>query len=220
MSTVGELGATGLALMLDGATDQQPALLISGIGFVLQCMFIFYMLVYIFEQEHDRERAHVPLLFAAVYLNSIISTSSIMQGIKALGGLTEQISNQAFLGEQAARMVIVLDSMVIPGLMVVVGGLWLGTSSSIEDLVLNATAVAFVNDIDNAMGRIIDWALGSARKGDSRYCAWHGDLEKNAVFGYNQVGVTDSDNISLAVYAVLGMLPVAAVITAVSYFLV
>jgi hypothetical protein len=123
-------------------------------AWILQFCVLFYMLrrvVRIASLPPVEKDVPFSIIFAAVYLhfmnciNDLPFSMSIVRHIKDL--------HRTPTDYMIAMPVFLMDGLLIPAASLIIGALYLCTSATVSDVILNSCAVAFIGNIDN-------WLLG------------------------------------------------------------
>lgn len=101
------------------------------------------------DSEEGRDAYNVPfsIIFAAIYLHFINCVNDLPYSLSIashIGGLHSELSHRL-----VAIPTFALDGLVVPFTSLVIGALYLCTSVSVADVILNSCAVAFISNIDN-----------------------------------------------------------------------
>lgn len=91
------------------------------------------------------------IIFISIYLHFLNCVGELpysLQLFRHLPDFHDKLSDLFLMGS-----VLISDAFVIPLLSLIIGGLYLCTSRTVADAILNAVAVAFIHEIDN-------WILG------------------------------------------------------------
>lgn len=120
-------------------------------SFLLQGTILYYMANVVRDNMHDEDIVReVPqaVLFVAIYLHFLNCISNVPLAVAVAGQMHVRHEGRVlFLIE--AYLLWCLDAVVVPMLTLVIGALYLCTSTSVADVVLSACAVAFVGNVDN-----------------------------------------------------------------------
>lgn len=117
----------------------------------LQLVLLFYMWVQIAPRADSLHPLPFGLIFVAIYLHFLNCMQEIpyaLQIFRYFVDFHDDLRDLLWFG-----FVLIADGFVIPALCFVLGALYLCTSVTIADIILNAVAVAFVREIDN-------WIIG------------------------------------------------------------
>lgn len=124
----------------------------------IQCWFVQGGLIYYLMSElrtwpeGSQKDLPSPLLILALYLHTVICLNDIALAFTIFGQL-RNIATNASQFYFVAPMIF-MDTFVIPASSLVVGTLYLVTSRTVSDVILNSCALAFIGNIDN-------WILGA-----------------------------------------------------------
>jgi len=121
---------------------------------LLQVGMLYFLSTQLVNRADLHEHYHeLPgsIVFIAIYLHFMNCTQELPYSWQLFHYLPDFHEDLSDLIVMAA--VLIMDSFLVPLLSLFLGGLYLCTSRSIGDVILNAVAVAFVHDIDN-------WILG------------------------------------------------------------
>lgn len=119
-------------------------------GFFLQYTILYFMGKQLkpYEEDFNNPRdVDRLILTVAVYLHIVNCMSGLPFGLTTLfhfGSLKE-----SWLEFCVAGPLFIIDSVVTPSMTLAIGSLYLCTSSSVSDVILNSCAVAFIGNIDN-----------------------------------------------------------------------
>jgi len=154
---ISQIGASGVVL-LRTPSDRKLAILLSFAGIMLQTMFLYFMSLYSWMNVGGTKVTHdapCVLLFGSIFMNTVSCCASMITGMKAW-------HTTAPKGYETIHCILVgLDSFVIPSVSVLVGSVFLCTSSNIASLVLSSTAMAFVCSINSRLAALISWSLSA-----------------------------------------------------------
>jgi len=148
---VSDLGISGgmLSCYHEGNANEMLTQYLMGFLLALHCFALQGIVVYYIYQfvaakmgEHDVKDAPWVLVVVAIYLH----LHNIVSAIPAGGSAVVKAFND---GAWLALSVIFVDSVIMPVVTIILGALFLCTSGSINDLLLNSCAVAFVTYIDD-----------------------------------------------------------------------
>lgn len=163
--TIKDVGFSGVACM-QNMGNFEVACTVMAVGAVLQIIFVVFMCLHIEEDAHDddtKDARFYVLACAAIFTNALVSGSHVLKGFKVWKSMGRTANKQILSRWRALPHIIVIwDGFVMPLTLALVGGLWLCTSSKIDDLILNATAVGFISQIDALLANGLDMALGSS----------------------------------------------------------
>jgi hypothetical protein len=120
----------------------------------LQVPILYFLTQLLHERPHPTEDKHLPhlLVFIAIYVHFITVFGELALSLtlfRRLGDLTSTASTRL-----AVTLIFIVDSFILPSAAVIIGALYLCTSFTVADVILNSCAVAFITDIDN-------WILGA-----------------------------------------------------------
>lgn len=156
---ISRVGASGVAL-LRRQCDRHTGIMFAFAGIMLQTVFLYYMAVAscrkIYEevtQDVSPSPTPVPLLFCSLFCNTLVCCASLILGMKCL----TTTAPQGY--EELHRVLVYLDSFVIPLVSAAVGALLLCSSRGIASLVFNSTAMAFVCSINMQIAGLMSWSL-------------------------------------------------------------
>jgi hypothetical protein len=198
------IGASGVAL-LRKPSDRQFGISLSFAGIMLQIVFLYFIAVSSVRLQgvsktiasYD-QAAPGPLLFCSMFFNSMTCCANFASGVKAW-------ETSAPVGyENIHHALVFLDSFLIPSVAIVIGSIYLWSSTTISGLVFNATAMAFVCRINMQIAGLMSWSLSA-----------HG----GRAFQPARVCIKDSVNtVQYAYYSLIGsalvamaMMPVAII---------
>lgn len=150
-----ELGVIGL--MCAGGTWQvlvRVSLCMS--WWFIEAVFLYYLYTSISPFNEGDEQAPILLVVVAIFVHVQTSFADVSNGIRVL--MYTSRMNMAIV-----RVIAVfIDAFVIPFIVAVLGGVYLYFSSSVEDVILNATALTFVSKIDEECQRSLSLWSGAA----------------------------------------------------------
>lgn len=150
-----DMGISGMALLdtqkssgINGLSLRITLPLIAAQAWSLQFIILFYMVTSLQPRPVEPDqRLPRPIIFAAVYLHFIHTTTDLPFSVMAMRHLHhfhETTFDRALCG-----IVFAGDALIIPLCSMIIGSLYLCTSATVGDVILNSCAVAFVGDIDN-----------------------------------------------------------------------
>lgn len=154
---VDEVGLSGMSIMPADETcgiskmkNKYIVPLIAVQAAALQVGMLYFLAAQLVPRGELHPRFHelpTSLVFIAIYLHFLNCTQEIpysWQIFQHFHDFHEKKSDLIVMGG-----VLILDAFVVPLLSFALGALYLCTSRTISDVILNAVAVAFVHDIDN-----------------------------------------------------------------------
>jgi len=166
---ISEMGLSGLCfldLTQRSASDWPlkytlPCLACQGFG--LQVIFLGYLLDSLAPQESENVGIPIALMnIAAVYVHFV----NVVQGL--LFDFNRIIHLPHLHPEPCEKLCVgficLMDSLVVPGCTLVIGSLYLCTSSTAGDLIVNAVGVAFITNIDNFIINIYTTSCKALKK--------------------------------------------------------
>lgn len=125
---------------------------------LLQVGLLYFLSMQLRSESGDTQPNHpVSIIVLAIYLHFLNCFQEFPYSWQLFTHLTDfhpELSHLTILGG-----VLITDAFVVPILSFVIGGLYLCTSVTVGDVILNAVAVAFVREIDN-------WILGLSIRAD------------------------------------------------------
>lgn len=157
--SVNELGAMGIMCKKGSNGDPKggplPELviqifLLSTLWF-LQTVLLQYLYTAIEPFEEDEEHPPTLLVAVAIYVHVISCFSEFSVGLKVIG--VTSCMHQAI----CRTGVVIFDVFVISCTQAVVGGLFIYSSKSVADVVLNSVGVSFISSIDDTI--VTQWSL-------------------------------------------------------------
>lgn len=166
---IGEMGLSGLCFLdlnKQSASDWPlkytlPCLALQGFG--LQIIFLGYLLDSLAPQQATQLGIPIALMnIAAVYVHFV----NVVQGLLFD---FNRIIHLPVLHKEPCEMfcvgfICLMDSLVVPGCTLVIGALYLCTSSTAGDLIVNAVGVAFITNIDNFIINIYTTSCKALKK--------------------------------------------------------
>lgn len=166
---INEMGLSGLCfldLTKRSASDWPlkytlPCLAFQGFG--LQIIFLGYLLDSLAPQQASNVGIPIALMnMAAVYVHFV----NVVQGLLFD---FNRIIHLPVLHKEPCEMfcvgfICLMDSLVVPGCTLVIGALYLCTSSTAGDLIVNAVGVAFITNIDNFIINIYTTSCKALKK--------------------------------------------------------
>lgn len=164
-----DMGVSGMALAADSA-DARHVLLIACQAFCLQAMILWYIYKTLLPRPNPDvpKDLPLPLVVAAIYLHFVMCVRDLPQSMLLLRQFTTGWSPQKLV----FGTIFVTDALVVPLTQLFVGALFLCTSMTVADVILNACAVNFISTIDNtilevyrALNELIDDEDDSSDKG-------------------------------------------------------
>lgn len=177
------MGLSGMALLsmsgsagISGLDYQQLLPLCALQAWILQGTILFYMarrITRLSGESPEDEEKDVPsfIVFAAIYLhfinciNDLPYSLSLVAHVRDLHPKTKEF--------RIALPVFVMDGFVVPFTSLAVGALYLCTSLSVSDVILNSCAVAFIGNIDNwilSLNEKLNKSANEDAAGDLRVC--------------------------------------------------
>mmetsp|Transcript_99298 Transcript_99298/g.258913 ORF Transcript_99298/g.258913 Transcript_99298/m.258913 type:complete len:491 (-) Transcript_99298:87-1559(-) len=145
---VDDMGISGMCLV---CTDKQmrTVVLIAAQAFVLQALILYYIAAAL--QPHPRLSAAkalpVSIVYAAIYLQFIVVVKDIPRSLfvaRWFHQLHEKWTETIVFG-----FIFVVDAFVIPLAQLFIGALFLCTSTTIVDVLMNSFALSYISSIDN-----------------------------------------------------------------------
>jgi hypothetical protein len=119
-------------------------------AWMLQFCILFYMgkrVVRIASEPPGAKDVPFTIIFAAIYLHFMNCINDLPFSIPIAKHLRDlHTKRMHFL---IAMPTFMLDGLLIPATSLIIGALYLCTSATVSDVILNSCAVAFVGDIDN-----------------------------------------------------------------------
>lgn len=151
---VEHLGASGLAVFdpnaksdLSGLSMKWSLVLIALQSLCLQLGIMYFLSTRLLPHGEQPKHLPYPITFIAVYLHFIQCAGELPLSVCLLRHLHELHKDWRDL--LVMLSVLVTDSFFVPFVSFFVGSLYLCTSRTIGEVILNACAVSFVNSIDN-----------------------------------------------------------------------
>lgn len=144
-----DMGVSGMALASDSASDVRPVLLIASQAFCLQAMILWYIWATLLPRPHPEvpKEVPIPLMVAAIYLHFVMCVRDLPQSMLLLRQFMKGWSKETVV----FGTIFVVDALVVPLVQLFVGALFLCTSMTVADVILNACAVNFISTIDNTI---------------------------------------------------------------------
>jgi hypothetical protein len=143
-----DMGVSGMALASDKG-DVRPVLLIASQAFCLQAMILWYIYATLLPRPNPDvpKDLPLPLVVAAIYLHFVMCVRDLPQSMLLLRQFMKGWSVETFV----FGTIFVIDALVVPLVQLFVGALFLCTSMTVADVILNACAVNFISTIDNTI---------------------------------------------------------------------
>lgn len=119
-------------------------------AWMLQSCVLYYMAKRVYRLSITPPVAKdVPLtiIFAAIYLHFINCMNDLPFSLSILKHIPDLHPKREHL--MIAMPIFVIDGLVVPCTSLLVGALYLCTSATVSDVILNSCAVAFVSNVDN-----------------------------------------------------------------------
>lgn len=199
---ISDLGASGIAL-LRFHDHRKFGIYFANVGLVVQAVFVYFIfLAYAsaFEIRVEQYTYDAPLilLFVSCFFNALLMCAHFIQGKKLLKTTTPEGY------ENVHRLLVIIDSFILPVAAFVSGQMWISTSSSTSQYVFNCTSVAWVMQINRQIAKLMTWNLAS-----------HGGYSIKP----NWVSVKDTDNnMELALYSLLASAILSAIFAPVAIY--
>lgn len=155
---IGNIGISGVAL-LRRPSDRRWAIRCAFVSLLLQVAFLYFIVVYDFAYLSTDRQALVVfirtpvLLFCSILVNALSCCSFMISGSK----LWHTGAPEGY--EDIHRILVALDSFVIPSVCIVVGTLYLCTANGIMSLVFSSTALQFVARFNARFAGLLSWSL-------------------------------------------------------------
>lgn len=156
---ISRVGASGVAL-LRRQCDRHEGIRFALTGIMLQTIFLYFIAVSCILRVNEQSTlgstskpTPVILLFCSLFCNTMVCCSSVILGMKCL----ETNAPEGY--QQLHKILVLLDSFVIPGMCTIVGGWYLCTSNGISSLVFDATAMGFIISINKQIAGLMSWSL-------------------------------------------------------------
>jgi len=116
---------------------------------VLQIGLLYFMATQLLPKADNQSGRDLPvsIIFISVYLHFLNCSQELpysLQLFKCINDFHPRADHVTIMGAA-----LITDAFVVPSLSFILGGLYLCTSVTIGDAILNAVAVAFVREIDN-----------------------------------------------------------------------
>jgi len=152
------IGISGVAL-LRRPSDRRWAIRCAFVSLLLQVAFLYFIIVYDFAFLFTERQAHAVfirtpvLLLCGVLVNALSCCSIMISGSK----MWHTAAPEGY--QDIHRILVALDSFIIPAVCIVAGTLYLCTASGIVDLVFSSTALQFVVSFNARFAGLLSWSL-------------------------------------------------------------
>ncbi|CAK0884080.1 unnamed protein product [Prorocentrum cordatum] len=142
------MGVSGMALASD-KDDVRPVLLIASQAFCLQAMILWYIWATLLPRPNSDtpKDLPLPLVVAAIYLHFVMCVRDLPQSMLLMRHFMRGWSFETLV----FGTIFCIDALVVPLVQLFVGALFLCTSMTVADVILNACAVNFISTIDNTI---------------------------------------------------------------------
>lgn len=150
------IGISGVAL-LRRPSDRRWAIRCAFVSLLLQVAFLYFIVVYDFAflltEKHAVFIRTPVLLFCGVLVNALSCCSIMISGSK----MWHTAAPEGY--QDIHRILVALDSFIIPSVCIVAGTLYLCTSNGIMSLVFGSTALQFVVSFNARFAGLLSWSL-------------------------------------------------------------
>lgn len=149
-TAIGNLGIGAYCLFDTSGLSLLKLVLVSGQGFFLQYTILFFMwsrLVPYDEEANGVRDLHPLIVVVCVYLHTVSTISGFPFGLTTL--FYFHSLKETWFELLVSMPIFMIDSLVTPMATLIIGSLYLCTSQSVGDVILNSCAVAFIDNIDN-----------------------------------------------------------------------
>lgn len=159
---VESMGTSGLCLLdmkqmneLTGLPLLATLPLLAIQGFMLQASILYFMSRHVHKRIGTGDLSDMPqsIVIAAIYVHIIHCVQSAPLSLAILKHLPDLHTKSELC---VVYPLFILDAVIVPTSVLIVGSFYLCTSETISDVILNSCAVAFISNIDN-------WILGLNR---------------------------------------------------------
>lgn len=153
---IDEMGISGMCVLnpkveagISGIPLKYTLLALALQAWFLQFVILYYMATVLVPRPNADQKKSLPILiiFAATYLHFLKCITNFPYSLILLVHLHE--FHDHFWDRIVAVPVFFMDAMIVPLCSLVIGALYLCTSVTVADVILNSCAVAFMGEIDN-----------------------------------------------------------------------
>lgn len=156
-----DMGISGLALS-SNMEDMLVVVLIALQAFFLQAMILFFivkrvLILQIYKSYEAAGVEEIPTLLvnAAVYVHFVNCVGGLPLSFLVLGRFDTIFEDMKPRDKGICTAVygciFFVDGLIVPLAQLIIGSLFLCTSATVADLIMNSCAVAFISDIDNTI---------------------------------------------------------------------
>mmetsp|Transcript_70369 Transcript_70369/g.139566 ORF Transcript_70369/g.139566 Transcript_70369/m.139566 type:complete len:717 (+) Transcript_70369:98-2248(+) len=155
---ISSIGISGVAL-LRRPSDRRWAIRCAFVSLLLQVAFLYFIIVYDFAFLFTKGQGHAVfirtpvLLFCGVLVNALSCCSIMISGSK----MWHTAAPEGY--EDIHRILVALDSFIIPAVCIIAGTLYLCTANGIMSLVFSSTALHFVVSFNARFAGLLSWSL-------------------------------------------------------------
>lgn len=153
------MGLSGMCLLdlhqsagVSGSSFRITLPLIAIQAWIIQFVILGFMAVQL-SNPREPGKPHMPysIVFAAIYLHFLNCTSDLPFSLSVIPHFFKL--HRLLIDRAIALPIFAMDAFIVPLSSMVIGSLYLCTSETVGDVILNSCAVAFIGNIDN-------WILG------------------------------------------------------------
>jgi len=142
------MGISGMCLVCN-ETQMRTVVLVAGQAFVLQALILFYIAAALKSKPNFSAEKALPvsIVYAAIYLQFIVVVKDLPRSMFVARWFHEL--HDTWMETNVFGFIFVVDAFVIPMAQLFIGALFLCTSVTIVDVLMNSFALSYISSIDN-----------------------------------------------------------------------
>jgi len=147
---VDDFGISGLCLVTK-TKDIYTVMLIAGQAFFLQFIILLYIAQQLEPHPNLNKERKIPVVIvdAAIYLHFLNCVQDIPSAIFAMRTFRSAFEDDESWHTLIFGIIYTIDALVTPMAQLIIGALFLCTSATVGDVIMNSCAVAYISGIDN-----------------------------------------------------------------------
>jgi len=147
---VDDFGISGLCLV-SKTTNVCTVMIIAGQAFFLQFIILIYIAKQLEPHPNLNKEKKLPVVIvdAAIYLHFLNCVQQIPSAIFAMRTFRSSFEDDEPWHTLIFGIIYLIDALVTPMAQLIIGALFLCTSATVADVIMNSCAVAYISGIDN-----------------------------------------------------------------------
>lgn len=147
---VSDMGISGLCLVTC-EDNLSTVMCIACQAFFLQFIILFYIGASLEPHPNFNKQKNLPdaIIVAAIYVHFLNCVRDIPRSMFATRSFRHNFKNDTFMHTWTFGLVFAIDAFITPLAQLFIGALFLCTSATVAEVIMNACAVAYISEIDN-----------------------------------------------------------------------